>query len=222
MVCNFLFLLIEWENNQGRKTVKQRKNMCVDPRATRKSLISCTYHPKNTCNHHFHLWFSLGHLAYILDSFRSYNVDNSQNPWDTKPVANDFHTNTLDFPDAKLLSFLATYKWYCSLRINVTYTIRPTDVHCAAEKKYQQHQIIDKNQNQTQKKKPLTLTLTGSRRCKQFLTDSMVSLCEIFVKSSTTRHSIKLISRGKHSRFATSNKFKHLSVDIWGILSVYK
>lgn len=67
-----------------------------------------------------------------------------------------------------------------------------------------------------------SLTLTGSKSCKQFLTVSIVSFCEIFVKSSMTRHSIKFIKRGKHKRFASSNKFKHLSVDILGISSVYK
>lgn len=65
-------------------------------------------------------------------------------------------------------------------------------------------------------------TLTGSRKCKQSRTVSIVSLCATLVKSSMARHSIKLIKRGKQRRFASSSKFKHLLVVIFGISSVYK
>lgn len=92
-----------------------------------------TYHPKSTCNHHSHLWFCHDFLAYIRDSFHSCIVDNNRSLWDTKPVASDFRTNTLDSPDVMPSNSLATYKWYCSLRIDTTYTIRPIDGHYATK-----------------------------------------------------------------------------------------
>lgn len=66
------------------------------------------------------------------------------------------------------------------------------------------------------------LTLTGSKSFKQRSAASKVSFCEICVKFSTTRISIRFMSRGRHKRFASSNKFKHLSAETGGISSLYK
>lgn len=64
-------------------------------------------------------------------------------------------------------------------------------------------------------------TFTGSSSLKQCSTASLVSFWLIRVRSSITRHSTKLSNRGRQSRFASSNRFRHLSAEMGGISSVY-
>lgn len=57
-------------------------------------------------------------------------------------------------------------------------------------------------------------TFTGSNKLRQCSTASLVSVCDILVKSSITRHSTRFNSLGIHNLFANSNKFRHLSAEI--------
>jgi len=160
---------------------------------------------------------SLASVPYLI---HWYNADSSHSPLDTKLVAIDALANIPDYPDAGLSDpWGKTYRLHCNWRTSTTYTTRPTDGHYAAVS-WNENGIL----NTTFYIVNLVNlhTLTGSNNFRQWSTVSLVSFCEIIVRSSITRHSIRLIRRGRHNRLANSSKLRHFTAEMGGIWSVYR
>lgn len=178
--------------------------------------IALITHHQRSIDSHCHLCGSSSCSSSSPASAPSCSVGSSHSPWDTKLAASDFHANIPDFPDGVVLeTWERVDKCCCNWRTNMTCTTQLVGERCGAkswENSFENASLA----------LIANLTFTDSSKLKHNSTASLVSICEIFVKFSMTRHSIRLRSLGKHKRFASSKRFKHLSADTGGISSVYK
>lgn len=127
----------------------------------------------------------------------------------------------LDSPDAAAERFSVTFcRVCCSLHKDDSYTNRPTDRHCGAAEKIENEE--KKCRLCWKAGMNVLFTLHGSRSLRQFSTASLPSFCDSRSRSSITLFSTRLTSRGRHSLFANSNRFRQRAEDIAGTSSVYK